>query len=157
MGECTKCGGGTQARLMLCDACTTDVARKSRKRTAKSMAAGLCVWCRAPREPDREGKAVCGPCAEKNKMRNKKVSENREAAGLCRRCGKTGPRPGRTLCGPCAATTTRVQRRYFERRRAAGLCKLCGRKKPADRADKAVCAECVKKMVERQQARRVAS
>ncbi len=103
----------------------------------------------------------------------------RKAAGLCVKCGKTGPAPDRTLCTPCAekrnaadrARSARlraagkpvrdpVQAKEYERergrrlhaeRKEAGICTKCGRA-PA-RPDRTTCEPCAEKHRARDRAR----
>ena len=68
----------------------------------------------------------------------------RRAAGLCLKCGKTGPAPERTLCEPCLdkrrAADRERSRRRSEARRAAGICVKC---KIPTLGGAAYCAPCL--------------
>ena len=104
---------------------------------------------------------ACRDIAERrrrNLERFHQRTEERRAAGLCVKCGKSGPAQERTLCEPCldkrrAADRARTARfrdegrprrdpertREYERersrrqhaeRKAAGICTKCGRAGP---------------------------
>ena len=48
-------------------------------------------------------------------------SAERRAAGLCVKCGKTGPAPDRTLCEPCAERHRVRDRARYARAKAQGM------------------------------------
>ena len=107
----------------------------------------------------------------KDRKRFARRTAERRAAGLCPRCGKTGPAPGRTVCAACAEKRNRASRsrdvrlkaegqprrdpvraREYERERSrrqaaarleAGLCVRCGRE-PA-LAERRLCEPCLVK------------
>ena len=72
------------------------------------VAAGLCVKCgKAPPEPDHR---TCPTCAEKYRARDRLVSKERKAKGLCTSCGK--PSNGAWLCPSCAEKMRHYKTRY---------------------------------------------
>ncbi|MCY4502596.1 MAG: hypothetical protein OXE57_13660, partial [Alphaproteobacteria bacterium] len=167
-----------------------------RRRIAARRAAGLCVKCgKAPSAPER---TLCEPCAEKRNVadrarsarlraegkprrdpeqakqyereRSRRLHAERQAAGICTKCGRTPARPGRTTCEPCAGkhrardrarharakaegipyggrdpeARRRAGRKRSRRRReappAAGLCIRCGNLPPAE--GRSMCEPC---------------
>ena len=166
------------------------------QRTAERVARGLCPKCaKRPPAPER---SQCGPCLEKDaaagrardsrlraagiprrdreramayeRERSHREAEQRRAAGLCVRCGKSPAVEGRTMCEPCAEerrarerakyakakaegklyggrnveTRRRIgrekSRRRLAARLAAGLCTNCGKRPSAD--DGTTCEPC---------------
>ena len=166
------------------------------RRTAERRAKGLCLKCgKRPPAPER---SQCGPCLEKDaaagrardarlraagiprrdreratayeRERSRREAEQRRAAGLCVRCGKSPAVEGRTMCEPCAEerrtrerakyakakaagklyggrnveTRRRLGREKSARRRAArlaaGLCTSCGKRPSAE--DGTTCEPC---------------
>ena len=172
-----------------------DLARYHR-RTAERIAQGLCPTCgKRPPEPER---SQCGGCAEKDRAaarardarlqaagmprrdreratayereRSRREVEQRRAAGVCLRCGKSPAVEGLTMCEPCAderrarerakyakakaegklyggrkvETRRRIgrekSRRRLAARLAAGLCTSCGKRPSVD--DGTTCEPC---------------
>ena len=125
-----------------------------------------CQFCPKPARPNR---VLCQRCANRNRRRQRKLYQAREARGLCPGCGQAPARPGLKQCGPCAGRVVRAVQRWRNQRKARGLCASCG-KKPlananycrgcADRANKSrlaparCCADCPTKLKRGSQARR---
>ncbi len=59
-----------------------------------------------------------GRAADRERFRKRRAA--RLAAGLCPRCGKTGPAPGRSLCEPCTDRRNRASRARDARLKAEG-------------------------------------
>ena len=134
--QCEPCAGKQRAR---------DLARYHR-RTAERIAQGLCPKCgKRPPEPER---SQCGPCLDKDaaagrardarlraagiprrdreratayeRERFRREAEQRRAAGLCVRCGKSPAVQGRTMCEPCAEERRARERAKYAKAKAAG-------------------------------------
>ena len=177
------------------------------KRVAERIAQGLCPRCgEVPPEPDR---SLCTGCAEKrnsasracdarlraegkprrdpakarayDRKRDRQVSAERAASGLCTRCGKGPAVEERTACEPCLEERRKADRASYaagkaagkpygganaeakrrsgraksrrrqQARRAAGLCTRCGDNPPDEGGT--TCAPCRDKRqaAERQQ------
>lgn len=81
---------------------------------------------------------------------NKRRSEQWEAMGLCKACGKRAPRPGYKMCAECQARSRRRTERY-NRKNGKRLpqvlldgisrCKRCGKAPPA--AGYKLCERCL--------------
>ena len=117
-----------------------------RKRTAARIAAGLCPRC-GHRSPAPE-RSVCAPCAEKcnrasrardarlraegkprrdpakarayERERSRREAAERDAAGICVRCGKAPAAPERTACEPCLEKRRASDRANYAAAKAAG-------------------------------------
>lgn len=90
---------------------------KSRVHRHRRRAAGLCVLCGAPAEPEM---AHCRNCLDKMKRRRRE----RQSGGLCY-CGRPAE-AGRSRCPACARSIRDANRKIRSRRTAEGLC-VCGR------------------------------
>ncbi len=116
---------------------------------------------------------------QRDRARIARRTAERIEAGLCTRCGRTGPAPERRLCAPCNEKQNRAgrardarlragrkprrdperarrhgrerDRRLYAERAAAGICTRCGRE-PA-RPDRTTCGPCAEKHRERDRAR----
>lgn len=103
---------------------------------------GLCANC--GNEKSREGRTLCGVCADKFKTYHAHQYAKRKSEGSCLSCGKQAD--GEALCSACR---TKRDARY-EARKEAGVCSACS--KPTD--GKTICGECHKSNVEAARERR---
>ena len=109
-------------------------------------AEGLCTRC--GKRPAPEGRMLCGPCAEKGRVRSRERTAWLKSKGYCVHCGKEKAEPGRTRClaclgrqmeyeACCPTTDARRQRRAlankarYDSLKAEGMCVDCG-KRPAE-------------------------
>ena len=117
------------------------------RRTAERVARGLCPKCgKQPPAPDRQ---LCEPCNEKQKgasrardarlraegkprrdpararayerERSRKERAERQAEGMCTRCGKHPAAEGRASCEPCLEKRRASDRAKYAAGKAAGL------------------------------------
>ena len=117
------------------------------QRVSARRAANLCLRC-GKRSPV-VGRSNCGPCAEKDRKRERarnerlksagqqrrdrdhrraydreryrKTVDDRVARGQCPRCGARKPEPGKKLCAPCGEQIRKMARERYHKNRAAGL------------------------------------
>lgn len=75
--------------------------------------------------------------------RQREKRNARNAAGVCRYCGKVPPKPGRTECSGCSESKRLSQRTLRERRIQLGVCSHCGKRAP--KATSLVCDACTPK------------
>ena len=89
-GLCVKCGKTEPAPdCTLCERCL------DKRRTAdRACSARLRTQGKPRRDPERT--------REYKRERSRRQHADREAAGICTKCGQAPARPERTLCEPCA-------------------------------------------------------
>ena len=110
-------------------------------------AEGLCTYC--GKRPALEGRTLCGPCAEKSRVRSRERMAWLKSKGYCVHCGREKAEPGRTRCLACLGwqaeydashRTDNDARRQrgalaskarYDRLKAEGVCIDCG-KRPAE-------------------------
>ena len=181
-GTCPKCGKRPPApERSICEPCNEKTNRASRARDARlraaglprrdakrareyerersrrqaeaRRAAGLCPAC--GKVPAAEGFALCEPCNEKRRAReraryaramsqgklyggrpvetrrrigrerSRKRDEARRAAGLCTSCGTRPPVERGSTCEPCRIARRESEQLTYAARRAAGQCVRC--------------------------------
>jgi len=90
---------------------------------------------------------------ERDRERIARRTAERQAAGLCPKCGKRPPEPGRRICAPCAVKARAAGRARDARLRAAGQPRRNrerarayererARRQAADRIARGVCTKC---------------
>jgi hypothetical protein len=98
---------------------------------ARRLQAGLCTGCGGEVEGDVRRtasgvkKRMCRACLKKNPERMSKFRIEKEAAGLCTRCGKSPHRFNRRTCESCSVycsehSKQRIKKTFFERKARNG-------------------------------------
>lgn len=104
----------------------------------------LCLECLGADQDRYAEKKTTDEQRERDKLRKRKLSEERREKGLCTRCGKRSAKNG-GICNVCKAYLKRYRDKNRQdimrsERTDFGICYICG-KRPVEK-DKKVCAEC---------------
>lgn len=93
-----------------------------------------------------------GARAEYNASWYARRQAERDAAGLCRKCGEAPRSPGKTQCAACVATVRAENARVMQKRIRSGMCVACNR--TSARTGKVHCARCAREQGEYLKAKR---
>ena len=165
-GICTDCGKQKAiVGKIRCDECSKKQVEENRLNHAFYIKIGICPFCRKEKLfgsekscPECNAKRVNANDVYRNRNRErynkmcseyrKKYKAEREAKGLCNRCGKRAAETGRKTCIVCREKQREQQRLDRDRkgvkvdrneRVANGLCYFCA--EPIDRDGKS-CSKC---------------
>ena len=98
------------------------VAERLKRKQQEKIAAGVCLFCTKPRGKTQ----LCDYHLKKRTAKRHALAREREANGLCVKCGRTNDRPQSNCCNKCTSDSNVNILKRAKTLVAQGLCKRCG-------------------------------